>query len=328
MKFTDSQKRIIRLLYKEGSLSRKALAESLSLSKAALTFVSKPLLDEFVFVSLGQKEKEGKAGRREEMLQLNPCYGDFLSIAIHKNSIRLTSADFTGGEAETTFFKTEKEATHAFEKRLKTQNALAVSVLMKGQASLERLQKEFPLLSKAVLDSNLPFTIMNNVAALARVYAFLHGEQDNFLLVKYGPGLGSSIYVNGGLLGSYSELGHTYVGEKPLEEQISFHSLLQEEIEEKEAAKRILSDEALLHEAMKKLSFGLFNASELLNLGKIVLSGIVLENEKARDLLIQELSKIEDGKPLPKVVNYPNYCKINELKGCLLAFLSITDCES
>lgn len=327
MKLTLTQNRIIRLLFLKGSLSRKSLASALSLSKAALTFATKEMLEEGLLVSVGEKENEGKAGRREEMLQLNPGYGCLLGLDIRLHNFYFSLTDFQGANPSFLVAKTEKEATRILESIQKKGPIIAFSILMRGEASLEKLRERFPSFAKALAVLPCPFSIQNNVAALARIYAFYHEENQNFLLVKYGPGLGSAIYVNGNLLGSSSELGHAYVGNRPLEEQISFSSLLGEELEEKEGAERLLSNEALLTEAMGKLSYGLYNATELLHLEKIVLSGALLSHEFPRKLLSDGLESIDREANLPEIIHYPSYDSINEIKGSISAFLLFSSLE-
>ena len=327
MKLNLTQNRIIRLLFLKGSLSRKSLASALSLSKAALTFATKELLEEGLLVSVGEKESEGKVGRREEMLELNPEYGHLLGLDIRLHNFYFSLTDFQGANPTFLVAKTEKEATRILESVRKKGPIIAFSILMRGEASQERLSERFPSLAKALAELPCPISIQNNVAALARIYAFYHEENQNFLLVKYGPGLGSAIYVNGSLLGSASELGHAYVGNKPLEEQISFAVLLGEELEEKEGAERLLNDESLLTEAMGKLSYGLYNATELLHLEKIVLSGALLSHKQPRELLLQKLQSIEGGSLLPEIIKYPSYASINEIKGSIAAFLLFSSLE-
>ncbi len=321
MRLNSTQNRIIRLLFLKGSLSRKALAQELSLSKAALTFATKEMFEAGVLLSVGEKEGEGKVGRREEMLKLNPSHGHLLGLDIRRHNFYFSLTDFAGGNPRFAVAKTELEATHVLENYQKKGPIAAFSLLMRGEANEESLKRRFPLLWASLAKLGCPWAIENNVAALARIYAFYNEGKENFLLVKYGPGLGSAIYVNGDLLGSSSELGHAYVGEKPLEEQISFSGLFGEEMEEKEGAEALLGDEALLSSAMEKLSYGLYNATELLHLEKIVLSGLLLSHEKPRKMLLENLKAIEGQAALPEIVQYPSYAEINEIKGSIRAFL-------
>ncbi|MBO4541046.1 MAG: ROK family transcriptional regulator [Bacilli bacterium] len=320
MKLTITQNRIISLLFRSGSLSRKELAAELSLSKAALTFATRPMMEEGILLPAGEKE-EKKVGRREEMLRLNSDYGSFLGIDIRRHNFYFSLTDFAGKAIAFDVAKSEKEATRTLENIQKEHHVLAISVLMRQKANPEVLALRYPLFHGALAQTNRPWIVENNVQALARIYAFYHEENRNFLLIKYGPGLGSAIYVNGDLLGSYSELGHAYVGDKPLEEQISFSALLGEDAEEIDGAKAILQNDSHLSFLIEKLSFGLYNAIQLLHLEKIVLSGVLLSERKAKEMLWKRLGRFESDAALPELVHYPSYSETNEIKGSIRAFL-------
>ncbi len=319
MTITKTQKTIIRILLVEKSSTRTLLASRLSLTNAALTLALKSLINEGMVCESRSKISQ-KVGRKELQISLNPAYGCFLSIDIRKHHSYFNAVDFSGNpiaSADDTSTSFEDFFSPAKSK------VLGIGVTIRGDASPESFRSRYPELEKALRETEAPYFVFNNVDCLASIYALSHHDDKNFLLVKYGPGLGSAIYTNGRPIGSSSELGHTFYREKTVEETISYSSILGKDLEEKEGLVLIKNDKEKLNEVLTVLSFALCNADSLLSLQKVILSGGLLTSEEGIAILEKKLVALNPHFDLNKIRVYESYEEINEIKGALGAFNKI-----
>ncbi len=318
MNLTKTQKSIIRTLFIETEKSRSALAKDLHLSNAGLTLAIKPLLNEGLVIEAG-KIDTGKVGRKELKLKLKNGYGSFLGIDIRKHNLYVDSMDLSGNIIESQRFSSVSELISFLS--LPHHRYLAVGLTLRGQAGEEEVQRRYPDLFDALKKLDLPLVIRNNVDCLADIYALYHPNDRNFLLIKYGPGVGSSVYIDGKSLGNLSELGHTYYREKTLEDTISYPAILKQEVDEEEGTPLILENPSLLNSILKPLAFSICNADSLLSLQKIVLSGMLLSLEENKTKLIGELLALHSAFDTRKLTVYQDYQSLNQKKSCLYAFI-------
>ncbi len=315
---SDTQKSIIRILFVEKESSRSILASKLSLTNAALTLAIKPLIENGLVFE--EKNDTQRVGRKELKIALNPAYGNFLGIDIRKHNFYYSLMDFKGE-----LIKSGSSKDTSLKDFIKdNNNILAVGVTIRGNIVNTSLEQKYPSLQKELDEIGLTTYLFNNVDCLADIYSLFHHEDQNFLLVKYGPGVGSSIYVHGSPLGNLSELGHTYFYlDRTVEETICYSSLIGKEVEENEGNEIILRDEEKLKEVMRVLSFALINADCLLSLQKIILSGDLLSNEENKAKLKEQLVAINPNFNANKLCVYPSYNEMNAKKSCIGAFIKM-----
>lgn len=316
MVLTKTQKTIIRILLVEKSSTRTLLACRLKLTNAALTLALKPLISEGLVLESRSKSIQ-KVGRKELRVTLNPNYGSFLSIDVRKHHSYFNLMDFSG---KLTFSSDDASISLSDLLSMSKQRILGIGITIRGEASLQSFKARYPGLFQEVRGAAIPYFVFNNVDCLASIYSLSHHEDKNFLLVKYGPGLGSSIYANAKPLGASSELGHTFYRDKTVEETISYSSLLGKEVEEKEGLALIQKDKAKLNKILSVLSFALCNADSLLSLQKVILSGALLTSDEVIGLLEKQIISLKPDFDLSKIRVYENYREINEIKGALGAF--------
>ncbi len=322
MEYSLTQRRIFLSLIRDKSASRKNLAQEFGLTQAALTLSVKPLLAERSLLSRG-KRGNGKAGRNEELLVLNPTFGYFLGIDGRKHFLYTTLLDFAGKEVDSRRFESV-EALESYLITLSHVNILSCGVTLRKQIADTSLGEQREKLFSVLKERNYPFTVYsNNVLCLARLYGVLHNEERNFLLVKYGPGLGSAIIVNGAPItregGVNSEIGSAHLADgNKLEDVLSFSALLGEDLEEKDGAERLANDEFKLSLIIRYLALACVDANALLGLDKIVFSGILLSNENIRKAIVKKMQEIDPEFPEDKVVAFEDYEDINEKKAALL----------
>lgn len=318
MKLTKTQNTIIKLLFVNKISSRAILAKHLSLTNAGLTLALKPLLNEKMI--LEEKEEDNfRSGRKELLLSLNKDYGSFLSVDVRKHHLYFSEMDFAGN-----LIKESNNKFTTLESFLETKNKLiGVGVTLRGDVKRAQNSPQILDLKQTLLSLDIPYYIFNNVNCLAKIYYLFHHENKNFLLVKFGPGVGSSIYVNGKALGENSELGHTLYKDVTIEETISYGTLLNKEIEEKEGTKLLLEDPIKLNKIATTLSFALYNADSLLSLQKIILSGSLLTSIIMQNKLKESLLSLNKNFNVDKLNIYDDYESLNEMKGALGAFNEI-----
>ncbi len=314
---SETQKSIIRILFAEKESTRTLLSSRLSLTNAALTLSLKPLLEERII--LEKKNEAQKIGRKQITLYLNGEYGCFLGIDVKRNHSTYSLMDFAGNLL---LSENDDEISLSDFMKKSPYEILSLGVTLRGDASISHFEKQEEKISREIQSLKKPYYLANNVDCLAEIYSLYHPDERNFLLVKYGPGVGSSIHANGYPLGNLSELGHMYYQEKTIEETISYSSLL-EGMNEKEATEYLLAHEETQRKILHVLAFSLINADALLALDKIILSGAILSDRNVLSRLIEETKKINPSFEEEKLSLYPDYNRLNEKKSAILAFLSL-----
>ncbi len=314
---SETQKSIIRILFAEKESTRTLLSSRLSLTNAALTLSLKPLLEEKII--LEKKNDAQKIGRKQITLYLNGEYGCFLGLDVKRNHFIYSLMDFAGN-----LLLSENDDGISLSDFMKKSpyEILSLGVTLRGDASISHFEKQEEKIFQEIQSLKKPYHLANNVDCLAEIYSLYHPDERNFLLVKYGPGVGSSIHANGYPLGNLSELGHMYYQEKTIEETISYSSIL-EDMNEKEATEYLLAHEETQRKILHVLAFSLINADALLALDKIVLSGALLSDRNVLSHLIDETKKINPSFEEEKFSLYPDYNRLNEKKSAILAFLSL-----
>jgi transcriptional regulator of PTS gene len=325
MNFSPSEKRLMQLLYLQGPLSRKALALKLSLTGAAVTLSTQSLLNDNLLEEAGSLPTH-RAGRREERVALHLSGATLVGVDLRKRYFYVTLTDLGGNLLEESHFANVEETVSYLEKKeSEVPPFLGIAVTIRGFSSLTKLEADHPEIVRGFQNFSCPVHFLNNVESLAYLYELYHPEDTNFLLLKYGPGVGSSVFVGGHPLkghdGSSSEIGHWFIysGHK-LENEICFEALLGGDYEEKEGAERLLADEKAFNRCIDTLGFSLINANYLLSLNKIVVSGVLLSNPKAYQALAKRLAEIDPSFNTSKLVIYDNYESLNERKGSLQIF--------
>ena len=318
MNLTKTQKNILSILLVSPSSTRGALAKSLSLTNAALTLALKPLLKEGMVKEERNLGLSQKAGRKELRISLNPEYGCFLGVDVRKHHAYFSLVDFSGALIAQSDDGQNSLLSFCASSPKKI---LGIGVALRGNASEESLEERFPALAADLKKLGIPYFVFNNVDCLSSIYSLFHSEESNFLLVKYGPGLGSSVYAHGKPIGSSSELGHTFYQDKTVEETISYLALLGQEYDEKEGYAKIKENQEILAKVLTVLSFALCNADSLLSLQKVILSGALLSDNEVIEKLKTQIRLLSGSFDLSKIVVYENYQSINERKGALGAFI-------
>lgn len=317
MTLTDTQKSIIKSIFVKKESSRSILANQLSLTHAGLTLALKPLLSEKMVLE-SPKKQPSKVGRRELALILNPDYGFLLGVDIKKDHCYYVVTDFAGNliaHACSSDISFDGFFSPFYAK------AIALGVTLKGSYLEKEITERYAVFFSILREHGIPYFFFNNVDCLADIYSLYHPDEKNFLLVKYGPGVGSSIYVNSKPIGHHSELGHVFYQGKTIENTISYSALLGKETEEEEGVRLLLKDKEKLNTSMSVLATLLYNADCILSLQKIILSGTLLSFPEVKNMLKQEILEIFPSFDTEKLIGYSDYSDLSIKKAAFGSFI-------
>jgi glucokinase-like ROK family protein len=227
---------VIRHIHREGSLSRAQLAQRTHLNKATVSSLVEELID------LGLIQEKGMDtsgfGRPATMLGLNPGAGYIIGVEIGVGFISIILSNFTGKilwrrfEELNSFLNQEEITARIFQymdearkiaqqdgKRLLGMGLALPGMVDVGQGVLifsPNLQwRDVPLRQMFSDYSGLPVYVDNdaNAAALGEHLFGTARQEQHFLFIVAGVGVGGGLFLNGelyrGARGMAGEIGHT-----------------------------------------------------------------------------------------------------------------------
>ncbi len=293
----------------------------MGLTAPALSIFTKPMIEEGLIVIEGKKGN-GKAGRKEEMLSLSPNYGYFLGCDFKPRYVIVTKMDLSGTLLFEKRYVDLDGAYNCLKAEIEKKRPLGIAFIHR-KSVLRNDALELKLKLSELYDE--VYSSANNVETLGNIYHYYHEDEPNFLLIKYGPGLGSCIYVNNAPIvrknGVLSEIGHAFLMDgTTLEDRVSFSTLLNKEIEEKEGAPLVYQDKEMLSKVIESISLALMDADALLALDKIIFAGILLSKSDVLEMIRKQILSYDPSFQTDKISIYPDYERLNSSKACLEAF--------
>ncbi|MGN0240885.1 MAG: ROK family protein, partial [Candidatus Weimeria sp.] len=241
-----NQYKILRYLNANGSASRHELAEKMGLTPASLTQITRRLKTVGLLRECGEYTESGK-GRKQILLEVNPDWRYIVSISIEVNKTTAAITDLLGNEHSIISIPADtdsdpdsylRKVCHSVidmmdgfvssyqKKNGRKPDFMGVSVGIPGIVDRDAgtsiraygiwdVQVDVAGVIGKELD--MPVSVENNVNAFASA-ELIYGEgrkHDDLLLVKWGPGVGSTIVTGGeiyeGRGGKAAELGHLIV---------------------------------------------------------------------------------------------------------------------
>lgn len=224
---------ILRLLCREGRLSRKDIAEALKLTPAAVTIICSQLLEQGMIRECGHGEgTAGKAGRHKIMLA--PCFDKYYAVSVnietdltyislvrldgrllHQKKLRtLPDADLALSQIAAAVNEMSRTAEHY------TDDLLGVGVGIVGAYNDEKKETDgafglwkrgLPIGKILQEATGLPVCCENNAKCFAAA-ELLYGEHpENAFLIKWGSGIGSALISDGRVSRAAQEIGHYIV---------------------------------------------------------------------------------------------------------------------
>lgn len=312
---SNNESALLYLLNRENALSRKEIASRLALTPAAVTKISKRLIDEGCIKEIGMAEiSEAKAGRREILLTLNTEEKLILGINAEVQAITLSVSDIGGRlikkatlpfcEDVNKVIKQAKDFLKGFERR---DEIIGIGVCVIGSPEMDDfgIWKDEALEQKFEAAFSLPCTARNNVKAFA-LSELIYGKPQNdesVLFLKWGYGIGSAVVANGKVFSggdsSVTEIGH-YIADPAgrhcrcgrygcLETVASAEEIIKEAGENLTVEELAASeDERIIHIIDQKidlLALALTNTATILNAQNIVFFGAMFYNKNIAEKL-------------------------------------------
>lgn len=314
---------ILRYINNKGPASRKEIARESGLTQASVTQITTALIEEGILKEVGTSGvKSSNPGRREIFLDIEA--GRYLTYAVNMEPDKTTIAicDFLGnlilGPDKKPMLRqlpTDKEAkpeqfldaicqvctemSSALKAKIRTRIenfSFAITGIVDRENGIARRaygiwNEEVDVRGLINAKLGLPVLVENNVDAFATAVLFFGAgrKYDNLLVIKWGPGVGSSVVIDShiyhGRHEKTAELGHTIVDPngKPcvcgrrgcLETIVSADALSQLGTEEEKQA------------VIDVFARAIVNSGTILAPNRIVLYGALSDQDALREELIR-----------------------------------------
>jgi predicted NBD/HSP70 family sugar kinase len=307
--FNYNQYNLLNHLLAYGPTSRKNLAKILKISTAAVTMSVSYLIEDGI-VYEAQETISGKAGRKEILIDINPDYSYALGMDIKDHYIRFSSCDLKGNVKYAEIFITVDEAVDCVKEYIKGKSILGMSVLVKDFISELDNQAFDKSIFYKLEKLDVKISYINNVEALGILHKYYFYHDNNYLLVKYGSGVGSAICVNNHLLNnsniSNDELGRVLIndnGYHELEELISYQSL-DDFVNDDNIIEYLLTHREKLNKLEEYMCLAIVNTTILLSLDKVILAGKIFINEMIFDEFEKKINDIRLDVEVVAIDNY------------------------
>ena len=228
---------ILLLLNNNGAMSRKDIAETVGLTAASVTLICSELIEEGIVVELGEAAEEKRAGRKKILVDINADYRDVLCIAVESDTTYIAVTNLRGqvicncsiptdkeADPEQFFKKVTDECQRLFWKNdIARDKVLGAAVTIPGSVDRKKgvslnsyniWTESIPVASYIKKELDVPVVVENNLKAYAQteIYFGIGRTVNNLFILKWGPGVGASIIVDGKIYqGSNkmaAEIGH------------------------------------------------------------------------------------------------------------------------
>lgn len=265
---SSNQNAVLQAVHRYGPISRKAVAERLRLSPAAITSITSDLIDRGLVFEAREADRGG-VGRRAILLEVNYDLAYVAGIKLSNSAITSAATKLDAVPLETLHaLIADTSPTHVIKAVVKEFQALeagldkpiqTLGLNLPGIVDLDqRTVRYSPLLGWAQVplghlledELGIPVLVENDVNALALAEAwFGHGrDHDSFLVVTLGRGVGLGIVLAGdvyrGPSGGAGEFGHVLLDPDGPATQHAKPGTLE----------AYLSDDGLLREARARLT--------------------------------------------------------------------------
>lgn len=314
---------ILKYINDNGPSSRKDIAVASGLTQASVTQIAAALIEEGILKEAGSVSSGSSAGRRQVLLKIDAEAFPAFAVNMEPDLTTAAVCDLMGmvmkgadGSPLIRQIPTEKnlppeealEGIAALCRELKKElpkdlreRVEAVSFAITGIVDTERgiskraygIWKEETDIRKILYRKlHLPVLVENNVDAFAIAEQFFGAgkTEDNLLVIKWGPGVGSSVIIDGqifrGTYGKTAEMGHFIVDPKGALCNCGRRGCLETKVS-KDALKAARS-KAERSKAVDLFARSIVNAGTILAPGKIILFGSLAEEEALRSELIAD----------------------------------------
>jgi predicted NBD/HSP70 family sugar kinase len=235
---TSSRTAIIEALLENGSMSRSDLADSIGLSRSALTELSRGLIERGLIHETSNSYDKQQKGRPSILLSLNADHGYFIGVGLTEDPPMMVLTDFHGNSLAQHRMEDAsqpKAVAAAIEhgireliraRKISRDKLLGIGVALSGfvnhplgicvQSNTLRW-RDVPIAETIERVTKLPTYLDNDAHSVATGQKlFGHArEYRNFIIVMLGKKIGGGHYINGrlqrGHTGAAGEIGHCTV---------------------------------------------------------------------------------------------------------------------
>lgn len=215
--------RIMSYMVRHGKTSRKEIATALGVTPAAISGGTAQLLAENKIVEVGERGNR-QVGRNCVMLDVNPTAAYVVGFDLSITSILVTVLNVKAIVVASQMIPLEQNDSDAVTQSIAWLLAqcdqigkhaiLGMAILATGQVPLESLQLNLMTMLRENLLRifGIEPIVMNNIRGLALSETYFEGKSTDFVLIKYGPGVGGAIVHDGKILSGHhnqaGEIGH------------------------------------------------------------------------------------------------------------------------
>lgn len=346
---------VLKYINETGSVSRKDIAAATGLTPAAVTLICGEFLEQGLLRETGELEEVQGAGRKKIPLAINYDYCYILAVTLEQEETVTALANMRGRLIEQRRRKTDNHmAPERFLEQIagdcreilkqhpkEAERTAGVSVAISGLVdtlggisvrAYGIWEEEVPVCALLEEKLSLPVMIENNVNAFAQAeLAYGVGKYyDNLLVIKWGPGVGSTIIIDRdvyeGRHGKAAEIGHFIVEKEGmrcscgrrgcLETRVSYHALQKQETFAQESFGEIYgraSEEgrsSFYDEVIDLFARTIVNSMTILAPNRVVLCGRLFKSSRIRQRMIQSCMGYDD-----------------RLNGERILYTGLSDCE-
>lgn len=356
---------ILNYICEVGPVSRKDIAEVTGLTPAAVTQICNDFIKQGLLFETGQTTESQGAGRKKVLVDINYDYAYIFAVNIEQEQTTVALSNMNGQVREIENLATKSKKTpedfllqvaevcrNMLEKHTSCKDKVAgVSVAITGIVDKEKgssvhaygiWQEEVFVCDILEKELGYPVVIENNVNAFA-IAELIYGfgkEYDNLLVIKWGPGVGSTIIIDNkvyeGRNGKAAELGHFIVerdgnlcncGRRGcLETKVSYQAMAERKnFDQKEFGKayrlaKEQQDTKIFDEAIDLFARTIVNSITILAPNRVVLCGRLFQDKEIRQLLIGNCVKY-DSEYSEKRIIYSALAEKEDYIGPVAAFV-------
>ncbi len=312
---------ILHCINKAGAISRKDIAEQTGLTAAAVTLICNDFIESGLLVE-GESVKKAAgtgAGRRKVLVSLDYKLEYFFAIAIESDKTVIAITDMQGHLIQKTSIATAKnirpeeflsEVAAQAKKLSESCDKTISSKIKHGAVSIPGIvnkkkgnsiaaygiwNEEVPVCKILKEKLNVKFAIENNVTAFANAEQ-IYGtgrEQENVMIIKWGPGVGAATFVDNDMhltqAGRSAEIGHFIVDPNGKQCVCGRRGCL-ETFVSAEALSKMSKEDAF--KAIDMFAVTIVNILTVLQPDRIILYGKLAQNEEYRIRLQDSCKKL------------------------------------
>ncbi len=228
----ENRSLLLTQLFFKGRKSRTSLAKELQLTPASITQTINNMIDEDIVVDTDEYELSVRMGRRQQFIDLNYAHLHAVGVTITNTQVRICITDFhficlyedlleldSSKAPQYARIICDKIAFGLYSINKTKEDIIGIGVTVRGNVDSEKGVSEdsFGLLPKHTQIRTdieqrigIPVVVDNHIRSLMICEAlYSRTYMQNTLFIKYGPGIGSAITVNGQLYTG----GHSMAGE-------------------------------------------------------------------------------------------------------------------